>query len=82
VTARILVRALRGEPKSDVLLADADHPPLADRIAAIGWGNYRGKPAAEIHGTALYSMKSRGRAVGIRFNGKFSGCHSLGGKPP
>lgn len=55
--ARILVRALRGERKSDVLLADADHPTLADRIAAIGRGNYRGKPTAEIHGTG-YVVRS------------------------
>lgn len=55
--ARILVRALRGEPKSDVLLADADHPTLADRIAVIGLGNYRGKSAAEIHGTG-YVVRS------------------------
>ena len=55
--ARILVRALRGESKAEVLLADADHLALADRIAAIARGNYRGKPAAEIHGTG-YVVRS------------------------
>ena len=55
--ARILVRALRGEPKAEVLLADADHLALADRIAAIARGDYRGKPAAEIHGTG-YVVRS------------------------
>lgn len=49
--ARILVRALRGESKADVLLADADRPALADRIAAIARGDYRGKSVSEIYGT-------------------------------
>ncbi|MES2403087.1 MAG: ADP-ribosylglycohydrolase family protein, partial [Pseudomonadota bacterium] len=49
--ARILVRAMRGESKSNVLLADADHSDFADRIAAVARGNYRGNPTSEIHGT-------------------------------
>jgi ADP-ribosyl-[dinitrogen reductase] hydrolase len=49
--ARILVRALRGESKVDVLLADADRPALADRIAAIARGDYRGQSVDDIHGT-------------------------------
>ena len=49
--ARILVRALRGGSKTDVLLADADRPAFTDRIAAIARGDYRGKSASEIYGT-------------------------------
>ncbi len=49
--ARILVRALRGESKANVLLADAGLPVLADRIAAIARGNYRGKSMNEVRGT-------------------------------
>ena len=49
--ARILVRALRGESKADVLLADADRPAITDRIAAIARGDYRGKSMSEIRGT-------------------------------
>ena len=49
--ARVLVRVLRGESKSDVLLADAGRVDFADRIAAIARGNYRGNPVSRIHGT-------------------------------
>jgi ADP-ribosyl-[dinitrogen reductase] hydrolase len=49
--ARILIRALRGESKADVLLADADRPVFTERIATIARGDYRRKPANEIHGT-------------------------------
>lgn len=49
--ARMLVRALRGESKADVLLADADRPALADRIAAIARGGYLGKSMNEVRGT-------------------------------
>ena len=49
--ARILVRALRGESKAGVLLADADRPAFTDRIAAIARGDYRGKSINEIRGT-------------------------------
>ncbi len=49
--ARILVRALRGESKADVLLADADRPVFTDRIAAISRGDYCGKSMSEIRGT-------------------------------
>ena len=49
--SRILVRALHGEPKADVLRADAGRPGFADRVAAIARGDYRGKPTNEIHGT-------------------------------
>ena len=49
--ARILVRALRGGSKSDVLLADAGRLTLTDSIAAIARGDYRGKLVDEIHGT-------------------------------
>jgi ADP-ribosyl-[dinitrogen reductase] hydrolase len=55
--ARILVRALRGESKVDVLLADTNRPAFAARIAAIARGDYRGKPMDEIHGTG-YVMQS------------------------
>lgn len=55
--ARILVRAVHGEPKSDVLLADADHPALADRISAIARGDYLGKSTNEIRGTG-YVVRS------------------------
>ena len=55
--ARILVRAVRGKPRSDVLLADADHPALADRISAIARGNYRGMSTNEIRGTG-YVVRS------------------------
>lgn len=48
--ARMLVRALRGESKADVLLADADRPALADRIAAIARGDYLGKSMNEVRG--------------------------------
>ena len=58
--ARILVRALRGEAKVDVLLADADRPTFADQIAAIARGDYRGKFMDEIHGTGyvVQSLKA------------------------
>lgn len=48
--ARILVRALRGESKADVLMADADRSDFVDTIATIARGDYRGKPMDEIHG--------------------------------
>ncbi|MBA4378927.1 MAG: ADP-ribosylglycohydrolase [Gemmatimonas sp.] len=48
--ARILVRALRGEPKDAVLLGDADGFAAAPRIAAIARGGYRDKSEHEIHG--------------------------------
>jgi len=48
--ARILVRALRGEPKDDVLLGDADGFVAAPRIAAIARGGYRDKIERDIRG--------------------------------
>ncbi|MBK6900644.1 MAG: ADP-ribosylglycohydrolase family protein [bacterium] len=49
--ARILVRALRGEPKDAVLLGDADGFAAAPRIAAIARGGYRDKSEHVIRGT-------------------------------
>jgi ADP-ribosyl-[dinitrogen reductase] hydrolase len=49
--ARLVLRALLGAPKSDVLLGDADSFLAVEPIAAIARGGYRGKPASEIHGT-------------------------------
>ena len=48
---RVLVRALRGEPKPEMLIADAGRLDFADRIAAIARGDYRGKSMNEIRGT-------------------------------
>jgi len=48
--ARILVRALRGEAKDDVLLGDADGFAATPRIAAIARGGYRDKTERDIHG--------------------------------
>ncbi|TAN04080.1 MAG: ADP-ribosylglycohydrolase family protein [Rhodanobacteraceae bacterium] len=55
--ARILVRALHGESKSDVLFADSGHPALAGQISAIARGSYRGTPVKEIRGTG-YVVRS------------------------
>lgn len=55
--ARILVRALRGESKSDVLLADADRSHFVDTIATIAQGDYRGKQMDDIYGTG-YVVRS------------------------
>jgi len=49
--ARIIVRALRGEPRESVLVADATAFPAAGRIAEIAAGRYRDKKPPEIRGT-------------------------------
>ncbi len=49
--ARIIFRALRGQPKDAVLLGDAASLVAGERIAAIARGTYRGKPESDIRGT-------------------------------
>ena len=49
--ARILVRALGGRPKEEVLLADAAAFAAEPSIMAIARGDYRRKAAAEIRGS-------------------------------
>ena len=49
--ARILVRALRGDTKSAVLLGDSDTFIGAPKIAAIARGDYRDKREAQIRGS-------------------------------
>jgi len=49
--ARILVRALRGDTKSAVLLGDSDTFTGAPKIAAIARGDYRDKREAQIRGS-------------------------------
>lgn len=49
--ARILVRALRGQPKHEVLLGDANTEGFCASIAAIASGTHQYKSAADIHGT-------------------------------
>lgn len=49
--ARILIRALAGKTKHEILLADADTFTGAEKIAAIARGGYRSQPAAKIFGT-------------------------------
>lgn len=49
--ARMLVRALRGQPKHEVLLGDANTEGFCASIAAIASGMYQYKSAADIHGT-------------------------------
>ena len=49
--ARMLVRALRGEAKEEILSADAAAFTGAPKIAAIARGDYRGKDAAQIRGS-------------------------------
>ncbi len=49
--ARIIFRALRGEPRDAVLLGDAASFVSGERVAAIARGAYRGKPASDIRGS-------------------------------
>jgi ADP-ribosyl-[dinitrogen reductase] hydrolase len=49
--ARMLVRALRGETKTEILTADAATFTGAAKIAAIASGAYRNKDAAQIRGS-------------------------------
>jgi len=49
--ARILNRALAGQPKDDVLLADRGSPALGERVAGIARGDYRAKAADDIVGS-------------------------------
>lgn len=55
--ARMLVRALRGQPKHEVLLGDANTPRFCETIAAIAHGTYQYKAATDIHGTG-YVVRS------------------------
>lgn len=55
--ARILVRALRGQPKHEVLLGDSNTPGFCETIAAIARGTYQYKAAADIHGSG-YVVRS------------------------
>ena len=49
--ARILVRALQGAPKEQVLYGDATTFTGAPKIEAIARGDYRDKAASQIHGS-------------------------------
>lgn len=55
--ARMLVRALRGQPKHEVLLGDASMTGFCGSVAAIASGIYQYKSAADIHGSG-YVVRS------------------------
>jgi ADP-ribosyl-[dinitrogen reductase] hydrolase len=49
--ARVICRALLGQPREEVLLGDAEAFASTGKIAAIARGEYRGKTPPEIRGT-------------------------------
>jgi ADP-ribosyl-[dinitrogen reductase] hydrolase len=54
---RILCRALLGQPREEVLLADADTFRGAESLVALARGDYRGRPESEIEGSG-YVVRS------------------------